>query len=103
MSRGSAVQFVCCNHCVVAFQIVFQALFIGSRNAKKEIVFHCLDVAGNFRNFLSFSLASLLHAGAAYSSLEAATGRALLRQHMDNTGEDHPLNKLRVKIEPGLC
>ncbi|KAJ6661005.1 hypothetical protein lerEdw1_016806 [Lerista edwardsae] len=41
--------------------------------------------------------------GAAYSSLEAATGRALLRQHMDNTGEDHPLNKLRVKIEPGLC
>ncbi|XP_066479946.1 aminopeptidase B isoform X2 [Tiliqua scincoides] len=40
--------------------------------------------------------------GAAYSSLEAATGRALLRQHMDNTGEDHPLNKLRVKIEPGV-
>ncbi|KAL4622438.1 aminopeptidase B isoform X1 [Arapaima gigas] len=40
--------------------------------------------------------------GDAYSSLEAATGRALLRQHMDNTGEDHPLNKLRVKIEPGV-
>uniref|UniRef100_A0AAY4EXQ0 Aminopeptidase B n=1 Tax=Denticeps clupeoides TaxID=299321 RepID=A0AAY4EXQ0_9TELE len=41
-------------------------------------------------------------AGEAYSCLEAATGRALLRQHMDNTGEDHPLNKLRVKIEPGV-
>ncbi|KAG7477772.1 hypothetical protein MATL_G00073220 [Megalops atlanticus] len=40
--------------------------------------------------------------GEAYTSLEAATGRALLRQHMDNTGEDHPLNKLRVKIEPGV-
>ncbi|XP_074792201.1 aminopeptidase B [Natator depressus] len=40
--------------------------------------------------------------GAAYTCLEAATGRALLRQHMDNTGEDHPLNKLRVKIEPGV-
>ncbi|KAF7238952.1 Aminopeptidase B [Varanus komodoensis] len=40
--------------------------------------------------------------GAAYTSLEAATGRALLRQHMDNTGEDHPLNKLRVQIEPGI-
>ncbi|NXN99816.1 AMPB Aminopeptidase, partial [Rhinopomastus cyanomelas] len=41
--------------------------------------------------------------GAAYTCLEAATGRALLRQHMDSTGEDHPLNKLRVVIEPGLC
>uniref|UniRef100_A0A3B4CFN0 Aminopeptidase B n=1 Tax=Pygocentrus nattereri TaxID=42514 RepID=A0A3B4CFN0_PYGNA len=40
--------------------------------------------------------------GEAYTCLEAATGRALLRQHMDNTGEDHPLNKLRVKIEPGV-
>ncbi|XP_042319946.1 aminopeptidase B isoform X1 [Sceloporus undulatus] len=40
--------------------------------------------------------------GAAYTCLEAATGRALLRQHMDNTGEDHPLNKLRVTIEPGV-
>ncbi|XP_077191184.1 aminopeptidase B isoform X1 [Paroedura picta] len=40
--------------------------------------------------------------GAAYTCLEAATGRALLRQHMDNTGEDHPLNKLRVIIEPGV-
>uniref|UniRef100_A0A6Q2YKQ3 Aminopeptidase B n=1 Tax=Esox lucius TaxID=8010 RepID=A0A6Q2YKQ3_ESOLU len=40
--------------------------------------------------------------GEAYASLEAATGRALLRQHMDNTGEDHPLNKLRVKIKPGV-
>lgn len=40
--------------------------------------------------------------GSAYTCLEAATGRALLRQHMDNTGEDHPLNKLRVVIEPGL-
>ncbi|KAJ8395394.1 hypothetical protein AAFF_G00033790 [Aldrovandia affinis] len=39
--------------------------------------------------------------GEAYTSLEAAIGRALLRQHMDNTGEDHPLNKLRVKIEAG--
>uniref|UniRef100_H0UYX2 Aminopeptidase B n=1 Tax=Cavia porcellus TaxID=10141 RepID=H0UYX2_CAVPO len=40
--------------------------------------------------------------GASYTCLEAATGRALLRQHMDITGEDHPLNKLRVKIEPGV-
>ncbi|KAM6233037.1 aminopeptidase B [Spheniscus humboldti] len=40
--------------------------------------------------------------GSAYTCLEAATGRALLRQHMDNTGEDHPLNKLRVVIEPGV-
>ncbi|XP_016043169.1 aminopeptidase B isoform X2 [Erinaceus europaeus] len=40
--------------------------------------------------------------GAAYTCLEAATGRALLRQHMDITGEEHPLNKLRVKIEPGV-
>ncbi|XP_006834200.1 PREDICTED: aminopeptidase B [Chrysochloris asiatica] len=40
--------------------------------------------------------------GAAYTCLEAATGRALLRQHMNITGEDHPLNKLRVKIEPGV-
>ncbi|XP_074078468.1 aminopeptidase B isoform X1 [Macrotis lagotis] len=40
--------------------------------------------------------------GSAYTCLEAATGRALLRQHMDITGEDHPLNKLRVKIEPGV-
>lgn len=39
--------------------------------------------------------------GLPYTCLEAATGRALLRQHMDNTGEDHPLNKLRVVIEPG--
>ncbi|KAM9147055.1 aminopeptidase B isoform 1-T1 [Pangshura tecta] len=45
---------------------------------------------------------STLVYGAAYTCLEAATGRALLRQHMDNTGEDHPLNKLRVKIEPGV-
>lgn len=40
--------------------------------------------------------------GLPYTCLEAATGRALLRQHMDATGEDHPLNKLRVVIEPGL-
>ncbi|KAJ7999908.1 hypothetical protein DPEC_G00199290 [Dallia pectoralis] len=40
--------------------------------------------------------------GEAYTCLEAATGRALLRRHMDNTGEDHPLNKLRVKIKPGV-
>ncbi|KAM8977276.1 aminopeptidase B [Pelodytes ibericus] len=40
--------------------------------------------------------------GSAYSCLETAIGRALLRQHMDSSGEDHPLNKLRVKIEPGV-
>ncbi|XP_005988440.1 aminopeptidase B isoform X2 [Latimeria chalumnae] len=40
--------------------------------------------------------------GAAYTSLETATGRALLRQHMNTTGEDHALNRLRVKIEPGV-
>ncbi|KAL2091180.1 hypothetical protein ACEWY4_013443 [Coilia grayii] len=40
--------------------------------------------------------------GEAYTCLEAATGRALLRQHIDNTGEDHPLNKLRVEIKPGV-
>ncbi|XP_069489683.1 aminopeptidase B isoform X1 [Ambystoma mexicanum] len=40
--------------------------------------------------------------GSAYTCLEAAAGRALLRQHMDTSGEDHPLNKLRVKIEPGV-
>ncbi|XP_030328879.1 aminopeptidase B [Strigops habroptila] len=40
--------------------------------------------------------------GLAYTCLEAATGRALLRQHMDTTGEDHPLNKLRLVIEPGI-
>lgn len=45
--------------------------------------------------------APLLPTGPAYTCLEAATGRALLRQHMDITGEDHPLNKLRVRIEPG--
>lgn len=45
--------------------------------------------------------APFLPTGPAYTCLEAATGRALLRQHMDITGEDHPLNKLRVRIEPG--
>ncbi|XP_048183874.1 aminopeptidase B [Corvus hawaiiensis] len=40
--------------------------------------------------------------GLPYTCLEAATGRALLRQHMDATGEGHPLNKLRVVIEPGV-
>ncbi|KAM5205355.1 aminopeptidase B isoform 1-T1 [Hipposideros larvatus] len=40
--------------------------------------------------------------GAAYTCLEAATGRALLRQHMDIAGEENPLNKLRVVIEPGV-
>lgn len=40
--------------------------------------------------------------GAAYTCLEAATGRALLRQHMNVSGEENPLNKLRVKIEPGV-
>ncbi|XP_076454886.1 aminopeptidase B-like isoform X2 [Babylonia areolata] len=34
--------------------------------------------------------------------LEATTGQALLRQHMTNAGMDHPLNKLRVVIEPGV-
>ncbi|PVD22455.1 hypothetical protein C0Q70_18269 [Pomacea canaliculata] len=34
--------------------------------------------------------------------LEAATGQALLKQHMETTGMDHPLNKLRVVIEPGV-
>ncbi|XP_011892656.1 PREDICTED: aminopeptidase B isoform X4 [Cercocebus atys] len=43
-----------------------------------------------------------LATGTAYTCLEAATGRALLRQHMDITGEENPLNKLRVKIEPGV-
>ncbi|XP_066095445.1 aminopeptidase B isoform X2 [Saccopteryx bilineata] len=45
---------------------------------------------------------STLLFGAAYTCLEAATGRALLRQHMDITGEENPLNKLHVKIEPGV-
>ncbi|KAF6274770.1 arginyl aminopeptidase [Rhinolophus ferrumequinum] len=40
--------------------------------------------------------------GAAYTCLEAATGRALLRQHMDIAGEENPLNRLRVVIEPGV-
>ncbi|KAF6073646.1 arginyl aminopeptidase [Phyllostomus discolor] len=40
--------------------------------------------------------------GPEYTCLEAATGRALLRQHMDVSGEENPLNKLRVKIEPGV-
>ncbi|XP_032898060.1 aminopeptidase B-like [Amblyraja radiata] len=40
--------------------------------------------------------------GAEYTCLEAATGRALLRKHMDNTGENHPLNKLKVKIKYGI-
>ncbi|XP_063811005.1 aminopeptidase B [Pseudophryne corroboree] len=40
--------------------------------------------------------------GSAYTCLEAATGRALLRQHMNVSGETHPLNKLRVNIEPGV-
>lgn len=39
--------------------------------------------------------------GAAYTCLEAATGRALLRKHMDIAGEENPLNRLRVVIEPG--
>lgn len=58
-------------------------------------------------DYLSISLiknslkSNISFLGEAYTCLEAATGKALLRQHMDNTGEDHPLNKLRVKIEPG--
>ncbi|OWF37302.1 aminopeptidase B-like [Mizuhopecten yessoensis] len=40
--------------------------------------------------------------GAAYTSLETSTGQALLRQHIENTGQDHPLNRLRVIIEPGV-
>lgn len=40
--------------------------------------------------------------GTAYTCLEAETGLALLRQHMDDSGEEHPLNRLRVIIEPGV-
>ncbi|KAK6194786.1 hypothetical protein SNE40_000344 [Patella caerulea] len=40
--------------------------------------------------------------GKAYTSLETQCGLALLRQHMDDTGEDHPLNRLRVVIEAGV-
>lgn len=34
--------------------------------------------------------------------LEATTGQVLLRNHMNNSGMDHPLNKLRVVIGPGV-
>ncbi|XP_068842113.1 aminopeptidase B [Capricornis sumatraensis] len=54
-----------------------------------------------FTMYAQRRISSLLF-GPAYTCLEAATGRALLRQHMDVTGEDHPLNKLRVRIEPGV-
>ncbi|CAK6442330.1 unnamed protein product [Pipistrellus nathusii] len=54
-----------------------------------------------FTMYAQRRLSSRLY-GAAYTCLEAAAGRALLRQHMDVTGEQHPLNKLRVKIEPGV-
>ncbi|XP_077986045.1 aminopeptidase B-like [Glandiceps talaboti] len=40
--------------------------------------------------------------GEAYTCLEAKTGQALLREQMDDNGEDHPLNRLRVLIEPGV-
>ncbi|XP_067661963.1 aminopeptidase B-like [Haliotis asinina] len=40
--------------------------------------------------------------GRPYTCLEANTGLALLRLHMDHSGEDHPLNKLKVVIEPGV-
>ncbi|KAL5013091.1 hypothetical protein ScPMuIL_011642 [Solemya velum] len=40
--------------------------------------------------------------GKAYACLETATGLKLLRQHIQNTGEDHPLTKLRVVVEPGM-
>ncbi|KAK3105025.1 hypothetical protein FSP39_015458 [Pinctada imbricata] len=40
--------------------------------------------------------------GKPYACLEASTGQALLRQHIDNEGQDHPLTKLRVVIEPGV-
>ncbi|XP_048244876.1 aminopeptidase B-like [Haliotis rufescens] len=40
--------------------------------------------------------------GRPYTCLEAGTGLALLRLHMDHTGEDHPFNKLKVVIEPGV-
>uniref|UniRef100_A0A8D2CTD0 Arginyl aminopeptidase n=1 Tax=Sciurus vulgaris TaxID=55149 RepID=A0A8D2CTD0_SCIVU len=53
-------------------------------------------------NWGEFWRISTILFGAAYTCLEAATGRALLRQHMDITGEENPLNKLRVKIEPGV-
>ncbi|KAK7094915.1 aminopeptidase B-like isoform X1 [Littorina saxatilis] len=34
--------------------------------------------------------------------LESTLRQQLLKQHMENTGMDHPLNKLRVVIEPGV-
>ncbi|KAM8795961.1 LOW QUALITY PROTEIN: aminopeptidase B [Eudromia elegans] len=37
-----------------------------------------------------------------YTCLEAAAGRARLRQHVDSTGEDHPLHRPRVVTEAGL-
>ncbi|XP_030853386.1 aminopeptidase B [Strongylocentrotus purpuratus] len=40
--------------------------------------------------------------GEAYTCLEAATGRALLKQRMTFAGEDHPLNRLRVVIDKGI-
>ncbi|XP_070532261.1 aminopeptidase B-like [Ptychodera flava] len=40
--------------------------------------------------------------GEAYTCLEAATRRASFRRHLDSSGEDHPLNKLRVAIDPGV-
>ncbi|XP_043932604.1 aminopeptidase B [Protopterus annectens] len=54
-----------------------------------------------FTMYAQRRISATLH-GKEYSCLEAATGRALLRHHMDTTGEDHPLNRLRVKIEPGV-
>ncbi|ESO83886.1 hypothetical protein LOTGIDRAFT_222314 [Lottia gigantea] len=40
--------------------------------------------------------------GKAYTCLEAQCGLALLKQHIDDSGQDHPLNRLRVVIEPGV-
>ncbi|XP_066294189.1 aminopeptidase B-like isoform X1 [Branchiostoma lanceolatum] len=40
--------------------------------------------------------------GEPYKCLEAATGQALLQNHITTVGENHPLNCLRVKIEKGV-
>ncbi|XP_064615996.1 aminopeptidase B-like [Liolophura sinensis] len=40
--------------------------------------------------------------GAPYTCLETLTGKDLLRRHMDDTGEDHMFNRLRVLIDPDM-
>lgn len=61
---------------------------------------HSASVRGNV-DLVNLGFVVCFWPGAAYTCLEAATGRALLRQHMNVSGEENPLNKLRVKIEPG--